>query len=102
MVLTMRGLRTQESEKFNKFFSLIQSEAEKKGAVFFADAGDGREFETPDIEGEDMMGWLIPNEKTGEFEPLWETSDVDDSWTDFFLWAVWANDNGKIKIQFGD
>lgn len=96
----MVGLRTQESEKFNRFFALIQAEAEKQKATFFADAGDGNEFETATMEGEDMMGWLIPDDKVKEFEPLWMSSDVDDDWTDFFKWAVWSEVNGKITIQF--
>ena len=59
-VRIMQGLRTQESDKFNKFFSLIQDEAKKHNAIFFADAGDGHDLETPELECEDMMGWLIP------------------------------------------
>lgn len=69
-------------------------------STFFADAGDGNEFETPTMEGEDMMGWLIPDDKVTEFEPVWKASDVDDDWTDFFRWAVWYEVNGKIAIRF--
>ena len=96
----MKGLRTQETEKFNRFFSLIQEEAGKKNSVFFADAGDGNDFETPTMEGENMMGWLIPSEQAKEFEQIWKTSDVDDSWTDFFVWAIWSKSNDTIKIKF--
>ena len=96
----MVGLRTQESVKFNRFFELIQAEAKKQNATFFADAGDGNEFETPTLEGENMMGWLIPDDKVKEFEPVWESSDVDDDWTDFFRWAVWSEVDGNITIQF--
>lgn len=96
----MRGLRTQESEKFNRFFALIQAEAKKRDSVFFADAGDGNDFETAELEGETMMGWLIPSEKVKEFEPLWEASEVDDSWSDFFQWAVWSMDADNVKIHF--
>ena len=96
----MKGLRTQETEKFNRFFSLIQEEAEKKNSVFFADAGDGNDFETPTMEGENMMGWLIPSEQAKEFEQVWKTSDVDDSWSDFFVWAVWSKSKGNINISF--
>ena len=52
----MKGLRSQESERFNAYFSLIQDQTEKQGMVFFADAGDGRDFETETMEGEDMIG----------------------------------------------
>lgn len=96
----MEGLRTQESTKFNVFFALIQAEAEKQDAVFFADAGDGREFETATMEGEDMMGWLVPADRVSEFEPLWDEDAVDDSWSDFFCWAVWSKNGDTINISF--
>ena len=96
----MQGLRKPESEKFNRFFSLIQTEAKKQNAVFFADAGDGNDFETELMEGENMMGWLIPSDKVNEFEPLWKKSDVDDSWIDFFRWATWSRYGTSIKIAF--
>lgn len=98
----MQGLRTQESAKFNKFFELIQTEAKRKNSVFFADAGDGNDFETPTMEGENMMGWLIPADKAPEFEPLWASSKVDDTWTDFFKWAVWSGTGDNITIKFED
>lgn len=96
----MKGLRSQESDRFNSYFSLIQAEAEKQEMVFFADAGDGRDFETETMEGEDMMGWLIPKEKADEFEPMWQASEVDDSWSDYYLWAVWAKNGDGISIRF--
>lgn len=96
----MRGLRKKESTKFNRFFALIQAEAKKHNAMFFADAGDGNDFETPQMEGENMMGWLIPVEKVPAFEPLWRVSTVDDSWTDFYRWAVWEKDGDSVKITF--
>jgi len=96
----MRGLKTQESEKFNRFFALIQAEAEKQNAVFFADAGDGNDFETPSMEGETMMGWLIPAEQAQDFEQLWKEADVDDSWSDFFRWAEWQRNGNSVKIAF--
>lgn len=96
----MQGLRTHESDKFNRFFALIQAAAKKQDSVFFADAGDGNDFETAEFEGENMMGWLIPSEKANEFESLWENSAVDDTWSDFYLWAVWSLDGSNIKIQF--
>ncbi len=56
----MQGLRTKESIKFQKFFSIVQNEAIKRHSIFFLDAGDGNAFETTNLEGEDLMGWLIP------------------------------------------
>lgn len=98
----MLGLRTQESDKFNKFFELIQQEAKKVNCVFFADAGDGNDFEDQSMEGEDMMGWLVPNDRVNEFEPLWKEDKVDNNWTDLFKWAIWSKNNGNLQISFKD
>jgi hypothetical protein len=96
----MKGLRTQETDKFNKFFSIVQDTAKKEGCVFFLDAGDGRDFTTDTLEGEDLMGWLIPNDKLSDFEKEWETGDVSDDWSDFYVWAIWENaDNPTIKFE---
>ena len=97
----MLGLRGQESSKFNKFFSIVQTAAQKTGCVFFAEAGDGHLFENDDIECEDLMGWLIPEDKISEFEPEWRKNDVSDAWTDFFVWATWENATDP-KISFTD
>lgn len=96
----MQGLRKQETEKFERFFAIIQAEAKKHNALFFADAGDGNDFETSTLEGENMMGWLIPSDKVKEFEPLWQSSDVNDSWSDSFVWAIWSKDGNTVKIKF--
>ena len=96
----MQGLRTQETSKFEKFFAIVQDTAQKIGCVFFFDAGDGRDFETDTIEGEDLMGWLIPNDRLPEFEQEWKNGDVSDDWSDFFVWAVWDNPNNPtIKFE---
>lgn len=95
----MLGLKTQESNKFKEFFNLVQKTAERNGCVFFLDAGDGRDFENETLEGEDLMGWLIPREKVVEFEQLWKDDDVSDDWTDFFVWAVWNNDK-ELTVKF--
>lgn len=95
----MEGLRSQEKNKFIKFFAIVQDAAKKKGCVFFLDAGDGREFETDTIEGEDLMGWLIPEEKVPDFTKEWEAGDVSDEWSDFYKWAIWDNPE-KPTIKF--
>lgn len=100
MASSISGLRTQESVKFNAYFARIQVETAKMNAVFFADAGDGNDFETLDWEGENMMGWLIPIERVAEFEPLWAQSTFDDSWFAFFGWAVWYSNGNSIGIRF--
>lgn len=96
----MLGLRTQENIKFMKFFEIVQDAAKEKGCVFFLDAGDGRDFETPLLEGEDLMGWLIPENKVDDFKKEWEAGDVSDDWSDFFMWAIWNNpDRPTIKFK---
>ena len=96
----MRGIRTQENAAFRRFFSIVQTEAAKRDAVFFADAGDGHNFADGEIECEDLMGWLVPYRLTEKFEPLWLADRVDDSWTKLFVWAVWGKrkrrDNGAL------
>lgn len=96
----MQGLRTQETNKFLKFFTIVQDAAKKKGCVFFLDSGDGRPFETNSVEGEDLMGWLIPSERVEDFEKEWMSGDVSDDWSEFFAWAIWDNiDNPTIKFK---
>ena len=84
----------------DKTIEQIVAEAEKMNAIFFADAGDGNDFETPAMEGENMMGWLVPVERAKEFEPLWAMSAIDDSWTDFYGWAVWSIVGDIVEIHF--
>lgn len=96
----MQGLRTQETSKFLKFFAIVQDAAQKKNCVFFLDAGDGRDFENDTLEGEDLMGWLIPKDKVFDFEKEWKQNDVSDDWSDYFVWAVWENaNNPTIKFN---
>ena len=87
----MLGLRTKESEKFIKYFAIVQNAAEKHGCIYYLDAGDGRDFETKEYEGEDLMGWLIPKNRQVEFELGWNNWDVSDDWSDYYTWAIWHN-----------
>ena len=96
----MRGLKTQESEKFNKFFVIVQKAAQNKNAVFFLEAGDGRDFETSEMEGEDLQGWLIPNNQADEFEPIWRKNEVSEKWEVFFCFAVWRKRGERFEISF--
>ena len=99
----MRGLKTQEGSKFNRFFQLVQDEAQKKNAVFFLLSGEGRDIVLPNLEGEDLSGWLIPADRADEFEKDWQISDSSEhlkKWDDYFLWAEWKEQNGVISIQF--
>ncbi len=96
----MLGLRTQETKKFINFMELIQKEAEKEDKVFFLEAGDGNGFETEEMEGEELTGWLIPSDKVEEFKSIWENDEIDDEWIDFFTFVDWEESNGEIKVSF--
>ena len=96
----MRGLKTQESNKFERFFAVVQQSAKDRGGVFFLDSGDGRDFISDDMEGEDLTGWLIPANKADEFESIWKRNEaISEDWDEFFVFAEWENAGG-VKIQF--
>lgn len=96
----MREFRTQESKKFEKFFNIVRSEADKQNSIFFCDCGEGREFFTNDMEGEDLFGWLIPKEKADEFEIEWKTNKVTKRWNDFVRFAIWQKEGDLIFVVF--
>lgn len=96
----MKGLRTQENEKFNMFWELVQSKAVSRGMMFFADCGEGREFFLDDMEGEDIRGWLIPLDKSEEFQREWEKYNESDYWIDNIFWAEWTMNDGVIFVEF--
>lgn len=97
----MVGLRTQESNKFKKFFNIIQESASKQGKKFFLDSGIGNEFENEELEGENLQGWLIPNEKSESFIKEFENDSVDDDkWGGFFSFAIWEAKSNNIVIKF--
>jgi len=86
----MLGLKTNESEKFIKYFEIVQETAQQQGCVYYLDAGDGRDFENDEYEGEDLMGWLIPANKSADFEKEWHEDNVSDEWSTYYAWAEWA------------
>lgn len=96
----MQGLKTQENEKFNKFWNLVQEIASKQGKRFFLDCGEGREFFLDDMEGEDLRGWLIPIDDVEEFEKEWKKNHVSDKWIDNIYWAEWKEINNIITVEF--
>lgn len=98
----MRGLKTQEGKKFERFFSLVQQEASRKKAVFFLECGEGHDFETDRLEGEDLRGWLIPLEKADGFEREWMKGRPGDEWADQIAWATWTGNEESpvISIDF--
>lgn len=101
----MVGLKTQEGERFEKFFILVQKEAHKKNGVFFLDAGQGKTFENEHIECEDLCGWLIPQKDALVFEKLFkEDSEEVHEFDDFYCYVDFAVDDktGKITIDIDD
>ena len=96
----MQGLRTQEGSKFEKFFELVQNTAKKHGFVFFLDAGDGNDIITDELEGENLQGWIVPQEKVNEFEKEFVAFKNTEVWDDYFGFAVWYKEKGEIKILF--
>jgi hypothetical protein len=57
-------------------------------------------FENEDMEGEDLMGWLIPCEKADEFEYLWFQDKSDENWDNYFGFAVWEENGNSFSIKF--
>ena len=96
----MRGLRTQESERFQKFFAVVQQKAKEQGCVFFLESGEGNDMVTEAMEGEDLFGWLIPEEKASEFEEKFKNFNELEGWESNMRFAEWQNINGKIDISF--
>lgn len=99
----MRGLKGQENERFERFFALIQQAAARQNAVFFAFAGEGKTFETPQMEGEEMSGWLIGKDKADSFEKQWQENNslpALEEWSDNLVWATWTMQDGTPAIQF--
>lgn len=95
----MKGLRTQESNNFIKFFVLVQNEAEKLGKVFFLDCEEGNDGNVCGVEVCNLSGWLLPDSKASDFEKVWEKCNEDDDWSDFFCFVRWKDENG-LKISF--
>ena len=96
----MRGLRTQEGEKFERFFTLVQKEALKQKGIFFLDCGEGNDFDNGFMEGENLSGWLIPFGLADEFEKEYLKHNDDlEEWEEYFCWIEWENENSpKITI----
>jgi len=94
----MRGLKTQEGKKFERFFGLIQQEAAKKKAVFFLECGEGHDFSTDHLEGEDLRGWLIPNTQADRFEKEWKAGSPGEEWADYIAWATWSGSEAAPVI----
>lgn len=98
----MTGLKTQESSKFCAFFERVQTEALNRGCVFFLDCGEGRDFKTELLDGEDLSGWLIPKQIAKEFEQEWVSDSISDRWSDFIVFEIWSFQGDELAIDFRD
>ena len=98
----MRGLRKQEDPEFERFFEIIQEAAGQKNAVFFGDSGEGRDIVLDGISGEDIGGWLIPEQEADTFEKSFKarTEGRERQWDKYYCFAEWELVDGKIKINF--
>ena len=100
----MKGLRTQENDKFIRFFEMVQEQSAKQGCVFFLDCGEGCTFENDQIECENLSGWLIPTDKVDDFSKEFEKIDSDlDEWSEYIAFVKWdiesQNKNINITIK---
>lgn len=99
----MVGLRTQENTKFLAFFKQVQNAASEKNCVFFLDCGEGNQFENDIIECEDLSGWLIPNDKSEEFERAFRSNDkIPAKWNEFGIYVSWKMEGTNISILFDE
>lgn len=96
----MRGLRKREDSKFEKFFGIVQDAAKKKGCAFFLDCGEGRDLETEDLSGEDLSGWLIPEDRAAQFEKEFLGGHIREVWNEFIAFATWHSSPNGINISF--
>lgn len=96
----MRGLRTQENEKFKIFFEKVQDEASKSKKTFFLDTGNCKDIEFANMQVDDICGWLIPNERVKEFEERFLRHDDLGDFVEFFTWCIATLDNNKLTLKF--
>ena len=95
----MRGLKYPETEKFENFFTLVQSTMYKSNCVFFLDAGMGNEFETENLEGEDLLGWVLPMAFADEFEAKWLADECLDDYCCYYHSVDWGGNPKRVRIH---
>ena len=97
----MRELRTHENEKFERFFSYVRNAAKKEGCMFFVYSWDGHEYESENMEGEDLFGWLIPEDMVQSFESDFKQDKVSSEWDQYLCFANWEKlGNNELLIHF--
>jgi hypothetical protein len=96
----MLGLRTQENNKFIKFFKLVQDEASKANKVFFLDFGECEDIDFMDMEVDSLFGWLIPEEIVDKFKVRFEKEKDLSGWDDYCVWVIPEIKDNKLNIVF--
>ena len=101
----MRGLRTNEGAKFEKYFYIVQEEAKKLGGVFFSETGEGRDLDLEDIEVCDLGGWLVPFDQADEFEALYlgrKDKEIWDNerWDSMYIFVDYMFDGNSVSVKF--
>ena len=101
----MRGLRTNEGAKFEKYCAIIEEEARKLGGVFFSETGEGRDLDLEDIKVCDLGGWLVPFDQADEFEALYlgrKDKEIWDSdrWDDMYIFVDYILDGDNVSVKF--
>ena len=101
----MRGLRTNEGAKFEKYFAIIEEEAKRLGGVFFSETGEGRDLDLEDIEVCDLAGWLVPFDQADEFEALYlDRKDKEiwdsDRWDDMYIFVDYILEGDNVGVKF--
>ena len=101
----MRGLRTNEGAKFEKYVAIIEEQAKRLGGVYFSETGEGRDLDLEDIEVCDLAGWLVPFDQADEFEVLqlgrkdkeiWDS----DRWDDMYIFVDYILDGDNVSVKF--
>ena len=101
----MRGLRTNEGAKFEKYFAIIEEEAKRFGGVFFSETGEGRDLDLEDIEVCDLGGWLVPFDQADEFEALYlgrKDKEIWDKerWDNMYIFVDYMFDGNSVSVKF--
>ena len=96
----MQGLRKREDSRFERFFALVQEQAKRENCIFFLDCGEGRDFSSEMMEGEDLSGWLIPTPIAAKFERQFLKDEIAEEWTKYVAFAIWEETTVGIQIRF--
>lgn len=98
--MTIKGLRTQESERFKRFFKEVQGKAQTTGHCFFLDTGEEKGTVFKEMELDDLFGWLIPNGLVDSFERDFKTGAEGEKWEAFATWCIPVVVDDELVIEF--